>query len=285
MADVSVKTANLFSDQLVGMTWWNGLITADERFTLYIAEVKPNTTYTASGNNSVDNIVVAYFSVYPTEGQSSIDSERYVYPTDPTQSVATFTTPDDDRIKYAAVRFGSDATNVMLNLGSTVLPDGWRHSLYKFNASWQDASIKEWAGGQNLFDFATWKATARVTEGYATWDDANEAITITATNADCYTYPYAQVYMWDTAYKITVEPNTEYVLSWSADSDLHGDTRAFLDGLLDDVSIKKADNANTKQLAFRTESNTEVVTIRFGVSRAGESITYSNIKLQKKGWI
>ena len=137
MADCKRKTANLFSDKLVGMTWWNGLITADERFTLYIAEVKPNTTYTASGNNSVDNIMVAYFSVYPEEGQASVDPERYVYPTNPARSIATFTIPDDSRIKYAVVRFGSTATDVMFNLGSIALPyepHGWVHSLRKLSA-------------------------------------------------------------------------------------------------------------------------------------------------------
>lgn len=138
MADVKRKTANLFSDKLIGMTWWDGVIVADERFTLHIAEVKPDTTYTASGNNSVDNIMVTYYSVYPAEGQSSVESVRYVYPTDPTRSVATFTTPDDIRIKYAAVRFGSDATDVMFNLGSTALPYepyGWVHSLRKLGTS------------------------------------------------------------------------------------------------------------------------------------------------------
>lgn len=136
MADCKRKTANLFFDKLIGMTWWDGVITADERFTLHIAEVKPNTTYTASGNNSVDNIMVTYYSVYPAEGQSSVESVRYVYPTNPTRSVATFTTPDDSRIKYAAVRFGSDAADVMFNLGSTALPYepyGWVHSLRKLS--------------------------------------------------------------------------------------------------------------------------------------------------------
>ena len=138
MADCKRKTANLFSDKLIGMTWWDGVITADERFTLYIAEVKPNTEYTASGNNSVDNTVVTYYSVYPAEGQSSVESVRYVYPTNPTRSVATFTTPDDSRIKYAAVRFGSDATEVMFNLGSTAFPyepNGWVHSLRKLSTA------------------------------------------------------------------------------------------------------------------------------------------------------
>lgn len=138
MADIKRKTANLFSDKLIGTTWWDGVIVADERFTLHIAEVKPNTEYTASGNNSVDNIMVTYYSVYPVEGQSSVDAVRYVYPTDPTRSVATFTTPDDSRIKYAAVRFGSDATDVMFNLGSTALPYepyGWVNSLRKLGTA------------------------------------------------------------------------------------------------------------------------------------------------------
>lgn len=284
MADVSVKTTNLFSDQLVGMTWWDGLITADERFTLYIAEVKPNTTYTASGDNSVDNIMVAYFSVYPAEGQASVDSERYVYPTDPTRSVATFTVPDDSRIKYAAVRFGSDATNVMLNLGSTVLPDGWRHSLYKFNASWQDASIKEWAGGQNLFDFEGWYAGTRgANNGTISWDRNNQAFTLSASADNCFTFPYATDYDYRYAYKLPVEANTTYELSWSADNDNQGNIFVIKNG--NPLDSANGNNANEKAFVFTTNSDTTEITFRFGVENAGESITYSNIKLQKKGWI
>ena len=283
MADISVKTTNLFSDQLAGMTWWNGLITADERFTLYIAAVKPNTTYTASGNNSVDNIIVAYFSIYPAEGQPSIDSERYVYPTDPAHSVATFTTPDDSRIKYAVVRFSSDATNVMLNLSSVVLPDGWRHSLYKFNASWQDASIKEWAGGQNLFDFESWYAgTYDAQNGYISWDRDNQAFTLRASADDCFTYPYGVEYMYSYAYKIPVEANSKYELSWNANNDLDGKVYIFRNGT-SDMTWKS--NAQGKSFTFDTRADTTEITCRFGVQNAGESITYSNIKLQKKGWI
>lgn len=150
MADCKRKTANLFSDKLVGMTWWDGVITADERFTLHIAEVKPNMEYTASGNNSVDNIMVTYYSVYPAEGQSSVESVRYVYPTNPTRSVATFTTPDDSRIKYAAVRFGSDATDVMFNLGSTAFPyePYWESMpVRKYNGTiWVESVAKKWDG-------------------------------------------------------------------------------------------------------------------------------------------
>lgn len=119
---VGKKTANLLEDELVGQTVYNGLITADERFTLYIAEVNPNTTYTASAIDSVDNIMVAYFSVYPAEGQACINGERFVYPTEAEHSVATFTTPNDNRIKYAVIRFAVTAINTMLSESTEELP-------------------------------------------------------------------------------------------------------------------------------------------------------------------
>jgi hypothetical protein len=120
---VGKRTANLLEDKLIGMTWWNGLITADERFTLYITEVKPNTTYTASGNNNSEkNIMVMYCSVYPAEGQPTINGERFVYPTDAEHSVATFTTPNYENMKYIAVRFTVTATNIMLSESAEELP-------------------------------------------------------------------------------------------------------------------------------------------------------------------
>lgn len=119
---VGERTANLLEDKLVGQTIYNGLITADERFTLYIAEVEPNTTYTASAIDSVDNIMVAYFSVYPAEGQPYINGERFVYPTDAEHSVATFTTPNYESMKYIVVRFAATATNTMLSESAEELP-------------------------------------------------------------------------------------------------------------------------------------------------------------------
>lgn len=119
---VGKRTANLLEDKLTGQTIYNGLITADESFTLYIAEVQPNTTYTASANDSIDNIVVAYLSVYPAEGQACINGERFVYPTDAEHSVATFTTPNYENIKYIVVRFAVMATNTMLSESAEELP-------------------------------------------------------------------------------------------------------------------------------------------------------------------
>lgn len=119
---VGERTANLLEDKLTGQTIYNGLVTADEHFTLYIAEVEPNTTYTASAIDSIDNIVVAYFSVYPAEGQACINGERFVYPTEAEHSVATFTTPNYENIKYIVVRFAVTATNTMLSESAEELP-------------------------------------------------------------------------------------------------------------------------------------------------------------------
>lgn len=100
-------------------------------------------------------------------------------------------------------------------------------------------------------------------------------ITLTATAADCYTKPSADS---DGGFRISVEPNTDYILSWDSDNSNSGNVYIFMNGTTD--GRKSANNNGSKTLKFTTNSDTTFITIRLGVSNSGNSITYSNIMLR-----
>jgi hypothetical protein len=134
--------------------------------------------------------------------------------------------------------------------------------------------------GSNLFDFEGWYAGTRgANNGTISWDRDNQAFTLTASTNNCFTFPYATDYDYYYAYKIPVEANTTYELSWSADNDNQGNVFVIRNGNALDSAA--GNNSNEKAFLFRTNSDTTEITFRFGVENAGESITYSNIKLRK----
>lgn len=100
-------------------------------------------------------------------------------------------------------------------------------------------------------------------------------ISLTATGSDCYTKPYAS---GDGGYRIPVDPDTEYILSWESDNNNNGYVYVFMNGSTS--NSKLAGNSGSKRLKFTTNSNTTFITIRLGVSNSGDSITYSNIMLR-----
>ena len=100
-------------------------------------------------------------------------------------------------------------------------------------------------------------------------------ITLTATAADCYTKPNADS---DGGFRISVEPNTDYILSWESDNTYAGLVYVFMNG--NTSNYKNANNKVSKYIKFTTNSDTTFITIRLGVSNSGNSITYSNIMLR-----
>lgn len=98
-----------------------------------------------------------------------------------------------------------------------------------------------------------------------------DSFTLTATNNDCY--------IEHSIYTIPVSPNTQYILSWAADSDTAGYIYAFRNG---DISSRQSIcNSKAKQLTITTKSDTNYISIRFGVQNIDDSITYSQIMLRR----
>ena len=108
-----------------------------------------------------------------------------------------------------------------------------------------------------------------------TFNISGNSITLTATGKDCYTKPHTSS---DGGYRIPVEPDTDYILSWESDNTYAGLVYVFMNGNLSQQKL--ANNKDTKYIKFTTNSNTTFITIRLGVATSGNSITYSNIMLR-----
>ena len=108
-----------------------------------------------------------------------------------------------------------------------------------------------------------------------TFNISDNSITLTATGKDCYTKPHTSS---DGGYRIPVEPDTDYILSWESDNTYAGLVYVFMNGNLSQQKL--ANNKDTKYFKFTTNSDTTFITIRLGVATSGNSITYSNIMLR-----
>ena len=108
-----------------------------------------------------------------------------------------------------------------------------------------------------------------------TFNISGNSITLTATGKDCYTKPHTSS---DGGYRIPVEPDTDYILSWESDNTYAGLVYVFMNGNLSQQKL--ANNKDTKYIKFTTNSDTTFITFRLGVATSGNSITYSNIMLR-----
>lgn len=123
--------------------------------------------------------------------------------------------------------------------------------------------------GAQLFDFEAWKST-RCIRGTAIY--GNNSVTVTATEDDAYTN-----YLGENAVHIPVTSNTTYTLSWEHNG-AEGFVWVFLNGI--NPPTINASSTNGK-LIFTTSENTTFIAFRVGVSKAGNSATYSNILLNE----
>lgn len=136
---------------------------------------------------------------------------------------------------------------------------------------------------ENLFDFATYKSKLQlnpypVANGTVSLGD--NSITITADSNDAYTRSYSPIDRY--VYTVTVEPNTEYTLSWKSDDTKYGRVLIFYyEGENTMYTINKEIQQKIGNLTITTTSTTNKLSFRFGVQSAGESLTYSDIMLVK----
>lgn len=166
----------------------------------------------------------------------------------------------DDNLDHKITKFYAS------NLGEKSLHDsdnGKIEDLHIYGKSEQQQY-----SGKNLFDFNAWKdSISSVTNGTAVYGDNSIKLTATDNHCDVLGENY-----------ITAKPSTTYTLSWNADSNKEGEIMIHMDGTpflgLSD------DNSNTKKITFTTNSDTTHIRVQFGVTIAGESITYSNIQLE-----
>lgn len=166
----------------------------------------------------------------------------------------------DDNLDHKITKFYAS------NLGEKSLHDsdnGKIEDLHIYGKSEQQQY-----SGKNLFDFNAWKdSISSLTNGTAVYGENSIKLTATDNHCDVLGENY-----------ITAKPSTTYTLSWNADSNKEGGIMIHMDG--EPFLGAGDDNSNTKKITFKTNSNTTSIRIEFGVTIAGESITYSNIQLE-----
>ena len=131
------------------------------------------------------------------------------------------------------------------------------------------------------FDYYAFKDKIQgVINGSISFDIPNNALTISATNNYCYVIPDRE--SDGQLYKIPVEPNEDYLLTWEVDdTTVAGKVDVFENG---DVTVGHYDpagreSAANQQFLFTTSSTAETIHIRPYVHDAGTSLSFSNFQL------
>ena len=120
----------------------------------------------------------------------------------------------------------------------------------------------------NLFDFESWKTTAITINGSMTYGE--NSVTLSAINNDSYAVS-------DTA-KVMVVPGKTYTISFEeSDTTVSSDCHLFKNGQVDDSMLVYQDSPYT----FVAADDAEFYTVRFGVSLAGNTLTFSNIRINE----
>lgn len=138
-------------------------------------------------------------------------------------------------------------------------------------------------GDTNLFDFdAWWENVEGNTHGGTIVRGPNKSFTITPIEADAFTRPYTA---GELGYRILVEPNTSYTLSWNkecANSSYYGRQMIFLNGSITSGDMFESSSISTT-LTVTTKSDTSFIMLRFGcgANNVDTPITFSNIKFCK----
>lgn len=144
-----------------------------------------------------------------------------------------------------------------------------------------DSSKADLVQSRNLFDIKEYLKLLSTQQGPVTAGSLdsfdNDTFTITATKDDCYTNRWSSIER--SIYKIEVEADTDYVLSWDC-SGATGNVFVFYNAQAKVGNMVQVTNTK-KHLAFRTNSDTEYITVRFGVALANNTTTYCRIQLEK----
>lgn len=129
-------------------------------------------------------------------------------------------------------------------------------------------------GGKNLLNYDILK-TAHVEKGTAVWE--NYGVTLTATGNDCFT-DYGDRFPEDA--KIPVNEGDTITLSWETDSaDKTGSAYIFPNGGTNGMVSEH--NISNNKLTYTAGAGVTFVKFRFGVSSAGDTISYKNIQIEK----
>ena len=131
------------------------------------------------------------------------------------------------------------------------------------------------SGAKNRLDDIGWMNDIEIRNG--TKSVSNGAITLTATNTDCYTGFIPTVYPEN--YNIYVTAGEQIVLTWKyIAGNSQTDDRVYIFKNGESTNNVYA-NATDEKLIYTAPSNCTFITFRVGVATSGNSATYSNIMI------
>lgn len=130
-------------------------------------------------------------------------------------------------------------------------------------------------GGKNLFNYEAWKGIS-ITRGTAVFE--NNGVTLTATQADCYTKYLTSDYPNDA--QIPISEGQTITMSWDLTSTSAGSVYIFPNG---GTAGLVNTPASTKTLSYTATSGITFVTFRLGVHQSGQTIDYRNVMFRKSG--
>ena len=133
---------------------------------------------------------------------------------------------------------------------------------------------------RNMLDLNDYIYNPSFTVARGTAVKGNNTLTLTSTGSDCYTNPYNGA----NAYKIYVKPSTTYTLSWEVDDPtvvLRMFIFHFASGGTSYVTTTSVQQAGITSLSFTTRSDAEYISLRFGLTNANNTVTFSNVQLEE----
>lgn len=136
-------------------------------------------------------------------------------------------------------------------------------------------TFKGWRG-KNIFNMTAW-LNSFTTATHGTIIKGDNSLTIIATSNDAYT----DSWLGDSVLKIYAESEAEYTVSWKSNNNNVAFVYGFIDGQSSDGYRVAGNNASEKYFVITTPQDIGYITYRVGISNIGESITYSNLQLEK----
>lgn len=130
--------------------------------------------------------------------------------------------------------------------------------------------------GKNLLNYDAWKGVP-ITRGTAVFE--KNSFALTATENDCYTEPMQKDGFPDDA-KIEISEGETVTLSWESSADIDGVIYIYPNGVTDGMVY--TNNHSAKALTYTATRGVKFITFRFGVSYAGNTVSYKNIQIEKK---
>lgn len=135
---------------------------------------------------------------------------------------------------------------------------------------------------KNLFDMTSYlnflntMATRPIANGALDNIDSS-SFTFSTIGHDCYTNGWAA--SSNTVFKIQVQQNTTYTMSWDF-SGSDGSTFVFFNGVSGSGNMVQTKNSKMK-LTFTTKEDTTFITVRFGIDDGGTSATIGKIQVEE----